>query len=120
MELGERLRPWADRLASCKSLRLRARATEPATSAVEVVLLEADGAPWGCNVSLTGSWQDVTVPLDQFRYFPHWQHPAERGQPGDSFQPSQLQAINFCFGAWLYPQHASEKHALEIESVWME
>ena len=119
-ELGERLRPWADRLASCKSLRLRVRAGEPATSAVEGVLLEADGAPWGCNVPLTGSWQEVTVPLDQFRYFSHWQHPAERGQPGDRFQPSQLQAINFCFGAWLYPEHASEKHAVEIESVWME
>ena len=120
MELSEKLLPWAGRLASCKALRLRARAGEPGTSAVEVVLLEADGAPWGCNVPLTGSWQEVTVPWDQFRYFSHWQHPEERGQPGDRFQPGKLEAINFCFGAWLYPERASEKHAVEIESAWME
>ena len=120
IELGEKLRPWEDQLSSCKALRLRVRAGEPGTSAIEVVLLEADGAPWGCNVPLTNSWQDVTVPWEQFRYFSHWQHPPDRGQQGDRFQPGQLQAINFCFGAWLYPGHAAEKHAVEIESAWME
>ncbi len=87
---------------------------------MEVVLLEEDGAPWGCNVPLRGSWQDVTVPWDRFRYFSHWQAPRERGEPGDRFQAGKLQAINFCFGAWLFPAHAAERHAVEIEGAWLE
>jgi hypothetical protein len=120
VELGEKLRPWGDRLAGSRALRLRVRAGEPGTSAVEVVLLEADGAPWGCNVPLTGSWQEVTVPCDRFRYFSHWQAPAERGRPGDRLQPVRLEAINFCFGAWLFPERAAERHAVEIEGVWLQ
>ena len=120
MELGERLRPWQDRLVACKSLRLRLRAGETGTSAVEVVLLEADGSPWGCNVPLTNSWQDVTVPLEKFRFFSHWAAPAERGGPSDRFQPSNLQAINFCFGAWLFPSSVADNHAVEVEGVWLE
>lgn len=120
MELGEQVLPWQYRLATCKALRLRVRAGEPGTSALEVVLLEADGAPWGCNVTLTDAWQEVTVSWDKFRYFSHWQHPPDRGGPGDHFSPAELQAINFCFGTWLFPQRAGEKHAVEIEGVWLE
>jgi hypothetical protein len=43
-----------------------------------------------------------------------------KGGPGDGFQPSKLQVINFCFGAWLFPAHAAENHAVEIEGGWLE
>jgi hypothetical protein len=120
MELSEKLHPWQYRLSTCKGLHLRVRAGEPGTSVLEVVLLEADGAPWGCNLPLTDSWQEVTVSWDKFRFFPHWQHPPGRGGLGDHFHPADLQAINFCFGAWLFPQRAGEKHAVEIEGIWLE
>jgi len=120
VELGDRLQPWQDRLAGCKALRLRVRAGDTGTSAVELVLLEADGSPWGYNVPLTGSWQDVTVPLEKFQYFSHWKASTERGRPSDRFRPGSLQAINFCFGAWLFPERATENHDVEVEGVWLE
>jgi hypothetical protein len=66
------------------------------------------------------SWQEGTVLWHKFRYFSHWQAPRERGGPGDRFQPGKLEAINFCFGAWLFPTRAAEKHAVEIEDAWLE
>ena len=63
--------------------------------------VRAGGAPWGCDVPLTESWQEVTVLWYKFRYFSNWQGPRERGRPGNWFQPGKLEAINFCFGSWL-------------------
>jgi len=120
VELGERLGPWRDRLAGAKAVRLRVRAAKPGTSAIEVVLLETDGAPWGCNVPLTEVWQDVTVPLENFTHFSHWEGPVGRGGQTDRLRVGDLQAINFCFGAWLFPGRAAEGHGVEIEGVWLE
>jgi hypothetical protein len=80
----------------------------------------ADGTPWGCNVTLTESWQEVTVPWYKFRYVSHWQIPRERSGAGDRFQPGKLETIHFCFGAWLFPARAAEKQAVEIEGAWLE
>jgi hypothetical protein len=46
--------------------------------------------------------------------------PPKGGWPADGFQPGTLQAINFWFRTWLFPAHAAEKHAVEIEDVWLE
>jgi hypothetical protein len=120
VEVSEKLGPWRSRLAGCKAVHLRARAGEPGTSAIELVLLEADGSPWGCNVPLTGAWQDIVIPWEKFSYFSHWKSSTVRGGLDDRFQPGNLEAVNFCFGSWLFPERAAERHAVEIEGVWLE
>ena len=110
-----------DDLAHRKMLCVRARATEPATAAVEIVVVETDGAPWGATVPLTTEWKEVRIPLASLRYFKHWgRPPAGRGGEGDPLRPENLAAVNVCFGTWLFPKHAAEKHAVEIESITVE
>jgi hypothetical protein len=120
-EVDDELDPWRAVLADRTTLRIRARALEPSTTLVEVVLLERDGAAWGTNVPLTTEWQDVRVPLDSLRYFSHWAGtPQSRGGESDKLHPGELVAVSVCFGAWLYPDHVAEPHTIEIESIAVE
>ncbi|MHB8972260.1 MAG: cellulase family glycosylhydrolase [Pirellulaceae bacterium] len=120
-EVDDELDPWRDVLADRTTLQIRARALESSTTAVEIVLLERDGAAWGTNVPLTGEWQDIRVPLRSLSYFAHWADtPKSRGGPGDTFQPAELVAVSACFGAWLYPEHFAEPHTIEIECIVVE
>ena len=120
VDLSDRLQPWRDVLAGRSALHLRVRAGEPATTAVEVVLVEQDGAPWGLNVPLTREWQDVRIPWKELGFFTHWKTPQGRGDAGDGLRPEHLQALNVCFGAWLFPERAGDPHAVEIEGIWVE
>jgi hypothetical protein len=113
------LRPWQTTLARRTGLRIRARAGEPGTTALEVVVTEEDGAPWGTTIKLTSEWQDINLPWSSMRFYGHWAHPSGRGGPGDRFHPGRLAEVNFCFGAWLFPQRAAERHAVELEGVWL-
>lgn len=108
-------------LVGRKTLCVRARALEPATTAVEVVVIERDGAPWGANVSLTNEWKEIRIPMASLRHFSHWgQAAAGRGGKDDHLHPENLAAVNVCFGAWLYGQNAGVRHTVEIESVTVE
>ena len=101
-------------------LRLRARATEAQTTAVELVLVEDDDAPWGTTTKLTTEWQDIEVPLSDLRYFAHWWHPEGRGGEGDRCRPENLAAVHLTFGAWLYPETYGERHGYEVEFIRLE
>ncbi len=108
-------------LAGRKTLCVRARALEPATTAVEIVVIERDGAPWGANVPLTTEWKEIRIPLASLRYFSHWGQTApDRGGKDDRPKPENLAVVNVCFGAWLYPRTADERHTVEIESITVE
>ena len=97
------------------TLHVRARGSEP-TTAVEIALVEHDGAGWGYNVPVTTEWRDVRVPFsDLFRLWG-----GEPREPNDRFHPERLQAVNICFGAWLYDDQRDADHALELEVVVIE
>jgi len=109
-----------DELAHCDTLVLKARAVTPATTHIEVALIERDGTPWGTNVPLTTEWQEIRLPLFALRHFAHWgSSPQGRGGKDDRFRPENVAAVNVCFGAWLFPQRASEQHIVEIEEIAM-
>ena len=120
-EVSEELDPWRDLLASRTSLCLRARALEQATTALEVVVLERDGTPWGTNVPLTTEWRVLRLPLASLRHWAHWgASPPGRGGNGDQLRSRELAGVNVCFGAWLYPGHAEEPHSIELEGITVE
>ncbi|MCX6907580.1 MAG: cellulase family glycosylhydrolase [Verrucomicrobia bacterium] len=83
-DVTEELDVRRDGLAGRKTLCVRARALEPATASVEIVVIERDGAPWGANVPLTREWKEVRIPLASLGYFGHWgQVAAGRGGKDD-------------------------------------
>ncbi|MGQ9730919.1 MAG: cellulase family glycosylhydrolase [Candidatus Zipacnadales bacterium] len=102
------------------TLHIRARAVEPETRAIEVVLTEADGAPWGFTPELTTEWQDIRLPLKELRFFSHWTQPEGRGLEGDSCHAQNLAGIHITFGAWLYGENYAKRHAFEIEFIRLE
>ena len=108
---------WRDAAEGCNAVQIVARSEQPHTDSLEVVLLETDGAPWGTVIPLAQEWRTLTLPLSKLRFFSHWRHTAGRGAAGDRFHPERVAAVSFCFGAWLYREHAKERHGIEVESV---
>jgi len=114
---GREIDPWRSDLAAHDAVKLVARAGEPDTNRLEMVLVEADGAPWGTVVDLTPEWREIVLPFGELRFFKHWSHPKDRGGEGDRLHPERVQAVKFCFGAWLFGDCAARPHAVEIERV---
>ncbi|MBC7288715.1 MAG: hypothetical protein H5T86_11895 [Armatimonadetes bacterium] len=109
---------WRRILRTCDEAVVSARAGQPHTTAVEIVFIEEDGAPWGTVVDLTDEWRTARIPLSKLKFFSHWgSAPEGRGGPGDCLRPENLSAVNICFGAWLFPDHREELHAVEIEAI---
>jgi hypothetical protein len=121
VDLAPVVERWRAVLGDCRTLRLRARAGEASTTAMEVVLSETDGTPWGCATTLATSWQDVRVPLKDLKHFAHWSvSPPGRGGAGDACRLDRLSTLTITFGAWLYPGYENEPHTLEIEFVGLD
>ena len=117
-DVSEELQPRSDELAQCDTLLIRARAVTPVTKHIEVVLIERDGTPWGTEVPLSTQWREIRLPLSTLRHFAHWgTTPKGRGGKDDQIRPKNIAAVNVCFGAWLFPKHASEQHTVEIEEI---
>ena len=116
----EELEPWREELAGRSTLRIRARAGQAATRAVEIKIEERDGSVWGLNVPLAEEWKEVAVPLASLRHFKESRDPTTRGGKEDRLRPADIAVMTVCFGAWLFPQHAAERHAVEIESIAVE
>jgi len=114
---GSDLDVWRGVLGRCDRLEVVARAAHPATRALEVVVLETDGTPWGTVIELNEEWRRITLPLETLRFFGHWSHPQGRGGEDDRLRPGHAAAVNFCFGAWLYGDRAGEPHAIEVGRV---
>ena len=99
-----------------KELVVRARATRPDTTAVEITLIHANGKVWGTQVPLETEWRDIRMPLSELRYFKHWGNlpPLE---PGDAPDARNLQTIGLCYGKWLCKETLDREHGFEISSI---
>ena len=100
-------------------LSVRVRAARPKTTSFELVFIERDGVSWGTNVPLTPEWQTVRIPVSKLKLFTHWDKEMA-AKAGSHLRVSRLEAINVCFGKWLFPQAASEPHAFEISEIGIE
>ncbi len=116
--VGEDARARRAALARCNTLVIRARAAEPSTTGLELALIELDDTAWGTNISLTREWREIDIPLSDLHYMAQWKSgPANRGGQADRLHPENLAAVNLCFGAWLFPNHASNPHGIEIDNI---
>jgi hypothetical protein len=107
-----------EEMAEGRFIVVKARAGQPATNRLEMVLIESDGSPWGAVVPLTEKWQTIKIPVGELRYFAHWRPAAAgRGGVGDHLHPANIEAVNICFGAWLYGEQAGNPHAIEIQEI---
>lgn len=101
-----------------KTIVIHARATFPHTDKLEIAFCQNDGRVWGTVVPLTHEWRDIRVPMTSLWYFAHWGLPPipESERP----DARKIDALNFCFGKWLFPQHANETHGFAISSIRIE
>jgi Cellulase (glycosyl hydrolase family 5) len=121
VDLGPTIDLWRPIIAGHETLRLRARAGEPTTTAVEIVLTERDGTPWGTAAKLTTEWQDIRIPLADLTHFAHWSGtPQGRGGEGDHCRVAGIETLSITYGAWLYPDHTDEPHSIEFEFIRLE
>ncbi len=98
-------RPAGERTA----LRLRLRAGEPATNAVEVILSCADGKQYDTVQSIGQRWREVNVPLLNWK-------PRGATPPG-TIDPATVRQVTLVFGTWLYGAAASRPHAVELAQI---
>jgi hypothetical protein len=107
-----------DEMKKAKSVIIKARAGQPGTTRLEMVLIEADGTPWGTTVPLREEWQAVKIALSGLKYFSHWKSgPQGRGGWLDHVHPAKIQSVNICFGAWLCGKDHAKPQAFEIQDV---
>ena len=101
------------------AIKLRVRATDPQTDALEITFHQSDGRVWGCPdlaIGDDGEWADVLLPFAEMKYFSHWGNlPPKR--PDDLPNEKLLTSIRFCYGAWLCRGSLDKPHGFEIESV---
>lgn len=91
------------------TLLVRARATETATDAFELGLVQRGGAAYGTDVPLWSEWHDIAIPLQELR--PLWSTP-----PG-AVQVPELGELSFIFGAWLYGPNSGLPHGFQVQRV---
>lgn len=110
---------WRDEMRKGKFIIVKARAGQPATNRVEIVFIEADGSPWGTTVKLKDNWESISIPISELKYFSYWRRgtKSQRGGVGDKLRPENIEAVNVCFGAWLYGEDRIKPHAIEIQEV---
>jgi hypothetical protein len=97
-------------------LLVRARAAQPKTTRLELVLIQDDGMPWGTVIPLTPEWKTIRIPVSELHFFKHWGAWPEL-KAGEQLTLSKIAAVNLCFGRWLYPGAAGEPHAFEISEI---
>lgn len=100
-------------------LVVRARATEAATSAFELTMVEHDLKSWKYEVPLTGDWREIRLPVGEGRYCGDWPW-VPKLRPGDRPDVGRPVCIRLSFGAWLYGADAAKPQGFELESIRVE
>ena len=93
------------------ALVVEGRATQPQTTAVDVSLVQDDGAAFGGNFPIGPQWSAAKIPLDHLR--PMW-------NTSGVLDLRKLKEITVIFGAWLYGPAANMPHGFEIRCITLE
>lgn len=102
-------------LADYGVLRVRCRGAAP-TRWLEVALIESDGRGWGVNVPVTEDWHDIRMPLGDLKLL--WGY--QPREPGDRVRLENLERVQCCFGAWLFPETPDSPHWVDVEEIALE
>ena len=97
---------------------VRARACEPATTKMEMVVRDNHGYAWVYNIPLSTEWRDIRIPASKFRYYRH----ANGRKPPDGMGLDIGKAIEIRFGIgeWLFPTSVTKPHGIAVSIVTFE
>jgi hypothetical protein len=110
VSVKDRIADRGPRVGAAKALRVKARGAGDGQQ-ICLTLVEADGTSWSQKPTLSSEWQEVVVPVEQFRIargvklplgFPerwnYWLTPAKgRGGPGDRPRLEQVEHLQVSF-----------------------
>lgn len=99
------------------AIRVRVRATDGQTKAIELTLHQTDGKIWGtCSLPISSEWDDVLLPVGDLGCLRHiGSRPPESDDEVADFR--KLRQLRFCFGNWLCRPTVKEAHGFEVASV---
>jgi hypothetical protein len=113
-----------------RTLCVRVRARQKATTHFGIILMEKDGSNWAATVPVTEQWNEVCVPLSQFvsakaamlprgwSGHPYWlSTPTNRGGKDDRLHIENVESIQFSIGARFFANYVDGPVAIELESV---
>lgn len=102
----------------CATVVVRARACEPATDRMEMVVRDNRGYAWMCHIPLTTQWRDIRISADKFRYYRHAN--GRKPPEGTVFDIGKAIDIQFGIGKWLFPEKATAPHGIAVSYVTFE
>ena len=99
------------------SVMVRARALEPATTKMEMVVVDVRGFAWTTIVPLTEEWRDIPIPSGEF--VPYLHATGREPPNGEKFDIRKAIDIHFAIGQWLFPDTAAQPHGIAVSGVRM-
>ncbi len=99
------------------SVMVRARALEPATTKMEMVVVDVRGFAWTTIVPLTEEWRDIPIPSGEF--VPYLHATGREPPNGEKFDIRKAIDIHFGIGQWLFPDTAARPHGIAVSGVWI-
>jgi hypothetical protein len=127
---GDKLRGRSTEAASFNHLKIRARAAGTQPMKAKVTLINADNIAVSTSITLTGDFNDITVPLMDLvpdssmllpRPYPGF-HPLwfKASAIPAAFHLMDTEKIEMIIGPGIPASEYSKPYVLEVESIWLE
>jgi len=125
--IGDKIKSRGDHLGDAKMIKVTGRSTGVLTDKCIIALIDKDGMAWTSSVPLSIKWQEVQVPLSEFKpgkavmlpqdwpgVNPYW-YPVQENEK--KLQMDNIEKLQLSIRKELFPGSEDKSHGMEIESV---
>ena len=127
---GDKLKGRSSEVSSLNKLKIRARAAGSQPIKAKITLINADGLAVSSSITLTGSFNDIEVPLNNLvpdssmllpRPYPGF-HPLwfKGSATASGFKVQDAERIEVLIGPGIPASEYNKPYSLEVESIWLE
>jgi hypothetical protein len=126
--IGDQIKGRASGLPAFNQLVVRARTNAAEPVIAKIKLVTKDAYPFAASITLTNSFQDIGIPLDNFKadslllmprpypgFQPMWLQPAF----SSSLELQDVGKLEISIGSELSPAQKEKPYSIEIQSVWL-